>query len=199
MSFLDSISWRYATKVYDPRRYIAPAVIDQLKEILRLSPSSINSQPWHFSFVSDPSLKDQFARASYFNEQKISQCQCLVVFSRVDNVEYFESELLTHLSQGAKDYYESFVKPLPHPQIRTWFANQLYLSLGVLLSGCAVMGIDSTPMEGIDADRYDSLLGLENFRSVVAVALGYRDSRDHNQLIYLPKERFSASAVVSTL
>ncbi|MEL6561443.1 MAG: winged helix-turn-helix transcriptional regulator [Bacteroidota bacterium] len=57
MSFLTSMQQRYTTKKYDSSAKIAAAEIAELKEILRLSPSSINSQPWKFTFVSDTATK----------------------------------------------------------------------------------------------------------------------------------------------
>ena len=53
MSFINAMQERYTTKVYDETKKIDPKHIEELKESLRLSPSSINSQPWKFTFVSD--------------------------------------------------------------------------------------------------------------------------------------------------
>lgn len=39
---------RYTTKAYDASRQIPQATVDALLEQLRHSPSSVNSQPWHF-------------------------------------------------------------------------------------------------------------------------------------------------------
>lgn len=44
MNFLELAQTRYTTKAYNGAR-IAEQTLDQLKEILRLAPSSINSQP----------------------------------------------------------------------------------------------------------------------------------------------------------
>ena len=47
MNFLNLAQNRYTTKMYNGKR-IPEDTLNQLKEILRLSPSSINSQPWQF-------------------------------------------------------------------------------------------------------------------------------------------------------
>lgn len=62
MSFLDIAQNRYTTKKYDPNRQIPEEKIRQLKEIIRLSPSSINSQPWKFVFISDKKEKKEIGR-----------------------------------------------------------------------------------------------------------------------------------------
>jgi len=43
---------RYTTKAFDASRKIPQASIDALLEQLRHSPSSVNSQPWHFVIAS---------------------------------------------------------------------------------------------------------------------------------------------------
>jgi nitroreductase/dihydropteridine reductase len=48
MNFLEKMKSRYTVKKYNPQGTISEEQIQQLKEILHLSPSSINSQPWNF-------------------------------------------------------------------------------------------------------------------------------------------------------
>jgi nitroreductase/dihydropteridine reductase len=48
MDLLNLAQQRYTTKAYDPNKKIPQDQIDLLLEVLRLAPSSINIQPWHF-------------------------------------------------------------------------------------------------------------------------------------------------------
>ena len=48
MDLLNIAQTRYTTKAYDASRSIPAAQFERLLEILRLAPSSINIQPWHF-------------------------------------------------------------------------------------------------------------------------------------------------------
>ncbi|MFU2118735.1 nitroreductase family protein [Ornithobacterium rhinotracheale] len=80
MNFLQAMQERYTTKVYDETKKIDEKEITELKEILRLSPSSINSQPWKFLFIEEPELKAKLAERSFYNEPKIKNASCLVVF-----------------------------------------------------------------------------------------------------------------------
>ena len=190
---------RYTTKNYDASKRIDSAKIGELKEILRLSPSSINSQPWKFTFVSDPRKKEILAKASFFNEPRVLDCDTVVVFSRMDNVELFERQIQETLPEGSVGYYQRFLKPQSEDEIKSWFASQTYLALGVFLSACAAMGIDATPMEGIEPDKYDTLLGIEDYRTLFAVTIGYRDKEDFNQPTKKPKLRKSMDEVIMTL
>jgi nitroreductase/dihydropteridine reductase len=64
---------------------------------------------------------------------------------------------------------------------KSWMSHQVYLALGVLLSACAQMEIDSTPMEGIEITKYDAILNNEKYTTLFAVAIGVRDENDFNQ------------------
>jgi nitroreductase/dihydropteridine reductase len=190
---------RYTTKVYDETKKIDPKHIEELKESLRLSPSSINSQPWKFTFVSDQDTKEKLSKVSWINTEKVTKSDTVVVFSRVDDLSLFEEQIKRELPQGMVDYYNENLKPLPKEQITAWFDKQVYLSVGVLLSACAVMGIDATPMEGIEPANYDKIIGNDGYATLVAVAIGYRDEEDFNQPSKNPKSRIALDKVVETI
>lgn len=65
MNFIELAQSRYTTKTYSSKK-INENLITELKEILRLSPSSINSQPWRFVFVSDEKNKTILGRSFLF-------------------------------------------------------------------------------------------------------------------------------------
>lgn len=199
MNFTTLANSRYTTKKYDPVKKIPEEQIGQLKEILRLSPSSINSQPWKFTFISDESLKAELAAVSYFNEQKIKDASHLVVFSAIDDISLFEKQIQEHLPEGSVTYYNTFLKPLPEAEIKSWLQHQVYLSLGFLLSACASMDIDSSPMEGIQTDAYARILKLDGYKPLFAVAMGYRNPEDANQPSFKPKSRLDMDAVIDVL
>lgn len=199
MSFLEIAKSRYTTKKYNPNLKISEEKLEQLKEILRLSPSSINSQPWKFYIVSDENIKRELACFSYFNEERINQASHLVVFSVIDEIEKFEEQIQQNLPQGTVDYYNTFVKPNSEAEIKSWLQHQVYLSLGFFLSACAHLGVDSTPMEGIQNEKYDEILQLDGYKSLFAVAIGYRDGEDANQPSRNPKSRLSIEDIIHTI
>ena len=57
MNILELIQKRYTAKHYQSDKAIPQDKIEELKEILRLTPSSINIQPWKFTFVQNPEMK----------------------------------------------------------------------------------------------------------------------------------------------
>ncbi|WP_405352022.1 nitroreductase family protein [Nonlabens sp. Asnod3-H03] len=199
MSFINAMQERYTTKQYDSSKKIDGDTINQLKEILRLSPSSINSQPWKFTFVSDQDTKEQLSKVSWINTSKVVDCDTLVIFSRIDNLDLFEKQIESELPKGAVDYYKENVKSQPVEQTKAWFDKQVYLALGVFLSACADMGIDATPMEGLEPKNYDKILGQSDYATLVAVAIGYRDQDDFNQPSKNPKSRIALDQVIESI
>lgn len=199
MDFLYIAKNRYTTKKYDPSKKIPADDIQKLKEILRLSPSSINSQPWKFTFISDEKLKNKLAEASYFNEHKIKNASHLVVFNVIDNIQKFEKQIQDNLPEASVAYYKQNVKSGSEEDVKSWLAHQVYLSLGYFLSACASMGIDSTPMEGVDIEKYEQILQSKDYKPLFAVAIGYRNPQDENQPSITPKSRLKFDDVIESI
>ena len=63
MDLLSISKTRYTTKAYDPIRKIPQEQITRLLEILRLTPSSINIEPWHFFIADNQAAKERIAKA----------------------------------------------------------------------------------------------------------------------------------------
>ncbi|MCS3532609.1 nitroreductase family protein [Chryseobacterium sp. JUb7] len=196
MSFLDKMKSRYTVKKYNSKGTISEDKIQQLKDILHLSPSSINSQPWNFIFVSNPEIREKLGEASYWNKEKVVESNLLIVFQVLKDPEDFEKQIEGKLPEGSVNYYKNFVKSKGEAAIKSWLRHQVYLSLGVLLSACADMGIDSTPMEGIEPDQYDNILNNAQYETLFAVAIGQRDENDTNQPGINPKTRLDHTKVV---
>lgn len=199
MNFLDIAENRYTTKKYNAEERITDENIQQLKEILRLSPSSINSQPWKFIFIENEQTKKELASVSYFNEQKINEASYLIVFSAINDIELFEKQIRQHLPEGAVNYYNQFLKPKGEAEIKSWLKHQVYLSLGYFLAACASLSIDSSPMEGLKNEEYDQILQLNGYTTLFAVAIGYRNPDDANQPSVKPKYRLPQEEVIQSI
>lgn len=199
MNFLDLAKNRYTTKKYDSGKKISTEDIEKLKEILRLCPSSIDSQPWNFIFISEPKLKQELALSSLFNQHKVEDASHIVVFNAIDNIQKFEAQIQKNLTEGSIAYYNRVLKPLSETERKNWFQHQVYLSLGFFLAACASMGIDSTPMEGINIDEYKKTLKLDDYKPLFAVAIGYRNPADENQPSITPKLRLPLNEVIKSI
>lgn len=199
MDFRTFAEKRYTTKKFDASKRISEKHIEDLKHILKLSPSSINSQPWLFTFVSHKETKEALADVSFFNAPKIKDASHLVVFSVINNLEHFERHVEENLAEGSVKYYKQFIKEQPTETTINWLTQQVYLSLGFFLAACAAMEIDSTPMEGIEPEKYREILKISNQKVLFAVAIGYRDANDINQPSIKQKSRLSVEKIITSI
>lgn len=199
MNFLELAKNRYATKSYNGEK-ISEEKINQLTEILRLGPSSINCQPWRFFFISDEKIKSKLAKVSMINDTKINQSSHLVVFCGFSDLQKLENQLEETLPKEWLPFYYNVVKTSDEAA-QSWVEKQVYLSLGYFLSACASMDIDATPMEGIFPTEYDKILNLTDsgYKTLCAVAIGYRNPDDEFQPSKFPKQRLDLEKVITKI
>ena len=152
--------------MYNGKR-IPEDTLNQLKEILRLSPSSINSQPWQFVFVGDERKNEFFAPLSLINQERVKLASHIVIFRVLDSVARFEQEAPSYISEGGFAFYKQYIKSQGDAHVEAWMGHQVYVALGYFLAACATMGIDSTPMEGILPAEYAST----SLRTAIAPSL----------------------------
>jgi nitroreductase/dihydropteridine reductase len=217
MNVLAAAQRRYTAKAYDAARRIPHATLEELQELLRHAPSSVNSQPWHFVVAGDAAARQRVAKATQggyaYNAGKILDASHVIVLcARLDMDTAHVERLLAQealdgrfQAEGAREgqrqgragyisLHRHDLKDLQH-----WMEKQVYLAMGTLLLGAGALGVDATPMEGFDAKVLDAELGLRErgFTSVLLVALGYRGEGDFNAR--LPKSRLPRETVFTTL
>lgn len=199
MNILDLIQKRYTAKTYNPNKAIPQEKIEDLKEILRLTPSSINIQPWKFTFVQNPEIKSKLAAVSMHNTEKINQAQLLVVFSVADDLDAFQKVVDEELAAARRDWYNKIKASTPEADLKTWLAKQVYIALGVGLTASIALGLDSTAMEGIESDKYSTILGMTEYKPLFAMAVGYGAEDDFNRIEVTPKSRRTLDSVIETI
>lgn len=217
MNIAELATTRYTTKAFDPSRKVPADLIEQLKTLLQYSPSSTNSQPWHFIFAHTEAGKARVAEATSgnfaFNTDKVKNASHVVVLCVREDLD--EAHLQALLNQEAQDgRFASAEAQANQHALRSrfvsahrdvlqdapaWMEKQVYLALGTLLLGAAALGIDACPIEGLDVPQLNRSLDLpaKGLRGVVLVALGYRSEADFNAK--LPKSRLPQSVVISEL
>ncbi len=210
---------RHTCKAYDPSRKIPADQIEQLKTLLRFAPSSVNSQPWHFFIAETDAGKARIANSTpegspyAANLPKVKNASHVVALCARTNVD--DTHIAALLAQEEADgrfptpegkemqnkgrnFYVGLHRANP-ADMQAWTQKQVYLALGTLLFGAGALGIDATPIEGFDPKLLDEELGLaeKGLKSVVFVALGYRNEQDFNAK--LPKSRLPAESVITEL
>lgn len=202
---LAQLNWRYATKQFDPERKISPEDWGALEEALVLSPSSYGLQPWKFIVVTEQTVKEKLAEASYGQRQPADASHHVVfAIKKIVGVSEVENYLdrIAQVRQTPRASLAGFRDAMlsslasKNGDTRHWATRQVYIALGNFLTSAALLGIDVCPMEGIDPEQYDKILGLDRqgLTAVVAAAAGYRAATDHHAA--LKKVRFPREEVL---
>ena len=211
----EAMNWRYSTKEFDANKKISAADFQSLKDILRLSPSSTNIQPWHFVIADDDAGKARIAKGTQgmfdFNTAKVKDASHVIIFcSRIYADDEFLHEVLDKEDTDGR-FAEPKIKEQMH-QVRKmfldirryeqkdephWLVEQVYLNMGALLLGAATLGIDTVPMEGADLKALDEEFELRSkgYTAVAVISLGYRSEDDFNA--DLPKSRLSEASIIT--
>lgn len=213
---ISDLSKRYTTKLYDAKKRIPVADLTVIYAALRLSASSINSQPWKFIVIESDAAKqrlhDSFVNKFQFNQKHVKAASHIVLFAhkthytRDDYAKVIEQDIEAgrtpeanrEAAFGAFAFAE--LNTDAEGNTETWTKAQTYLALGNTLHTLARLGIDSTPMEGVDHEMLSELFAdeLRGYRCDVALAMGYRsDENDYNAP--LPKSRLASHQVIQVL
>ena len=217
MDLLNVSKTRYTTKAYDPIRKIPKEQITRLLEILRLTPSSINIQPWHFFIADNQAAKERIAKALVgkyaYNAPKVLDSSHTILFcTKADISEQHLDNLLAQddisgrfkdekAKQGQKDSRSGYVNYYRNEKgdIQRWAENQTFIALGQILLAAGIEGIDATPIGGFDEQIINDELQLTEKGLVpsVLLTLGYRNENDFNA--QLPKSRLDKEQIFTQL
>lgn len=209
-NLLSALQWRYATKKFDASKKIDEATWKTLEESLILTPSSYGLQPWKFLVVTDLEVRKKLTAVSW-GQKQVEDCSHLVVIAvkekmDEDYINHF-IDTVSHARGVPSSTLEGYRKMMigdivmgPRSKMAfEWAARQAYIALGNFMTSCAVLGVDTCPMEGIDPLKYDEILGLteSGFRTVVACPAGVR--ADDDQYAKASKVRFDNSELITRI
>ncbi|MGL4826368.1 MAG: oxygen-insensitive NAD(P)H nitroreductase [Vibrionaceae bacterium] len=217
MDIMQALQSRYSTKEFDKNRKLTKQQVSDLKELARLSASSVNSQPWHFLLASTPEGKARVAKAVQgpfsFNENKVLNASHVMVFCvKKELSDAYLTQLLEQeqrdgrfadqeaakMMDGARRHFVKLHRE-DLKDAKSWQQKQVYLNVGSFVMGAAAMGIDTLVMEGFDAQALDAEFDLKSkgLEGLLLVALGHHSESDFNAK--LPKSRLPVEAVVTEI
>jgi len=203
---IEDLLWRRTTKKYDATRKVSEEDLEVLFEAIRLSASSINSQPWRIVVIDSNKAKERmsatFANKYQFNQPHIFDSSQVLLFAY--NPRYTRDDYAEIVDKGIEDKRvkpesrESAFGSFIFAELNTdengntgnWTKAQTYIALGNTLHTLARLKIDSTPMEGIDIDLVNEEFKeeLNGYQCDVALAIGYHHPEDDFNA-ELPKSR----------
>jgi nitroreductase/dihydropteridine reductase len=213
---IEDLNKRYTVKKYDSNKRISAQDLDVILEAMRLSASSINSQPWKFVVVESDEAKqrlhDTFANKHQFNQLHAKEASHVILFAYDPKFtkEKFVKRVDAEVSSGhlPADMRENFMGAYAFAEMNTdengnnaeWTKAQVYLALGNVLHTVARLGIASTPMEGVDPELIGELFKdeLDGHVCEVALAMGYPDTKE-DWNYGLPKARLAKDDVIAVV
>lgn len=209
MEFIKQLEWRYATKKFDTNKKVSEDDLEVLKKAIQLSVSSYGLQLYKVLVIENKEIRKKLKLASW-NQSQVTDASHLFVFcnytdAKPESIDEFLNltadirNLSLEKLQGYGDFIKTKLEEKSAAERYYWLKSQTYIALANLLSACAALKIDACPMEGFDAEEYNSILGLrENeLNASVIVAVGYRSDEDRTQ--DLPKVRKPAELLFQSL
>lgn len=207
---LDIFRRRVSTRYYDPARKISAEDFAAILDFSRLSPSSVGSEPWKFLVIQNQELREKIKPVAWGMQATIAEASHLVILLAKKHARYdspFFSELMNRRGftpeqrAAALERYRSFqIHDIAiaddERALFDWASKQSYIALANMLTGAAMLGIDSCPIEGMDYAAVEHILaqaGLldpAEYGVSVAATFGYR-ARDIQ-----PKPRRDAAETV---
>ncbi|MFA0087848.1 NAD(P)H-dependent oxidoreductase [Vibrio sp. 10N.261.51.F12] len=213
---ISDLEQRYTAKRYDETKRVPQEELEIIYDAIRLSASSINSQPWKFIVIESDEAKqrmyDTFANKHQFNRPHIKASSHTILFAY--NPHYTRDDYAKVVDKGIEDgrtapeNREQAFGGFAFAEQNTddsgdtsaWTKAQTYLALGNTLHVLARLGIDSTTMEGVDPDLIGEIFAEElgGYQCEVALAIGYHH-KDEDYNATLPKSRLARESILKIL
>lgn len=191
---LDAFHFRCATRYYDPERKISKEDFDYILELGRLSPSSVGSEPWQFLVVQNPELRQALKPVSWGMATQLDDASHVVVILANKHMRYDSEDFRANLARRGLTEEQMQANMATYQRFQTehinvlendrtlfdWASKQTYIALANMMTGAALIGIDSCPIEGFNYAEVNRILAqtgaydAEKYAVSVAVTFGYR-------------------------
>ncbi|MDH2997028.1 hypothetical protein A1D22_04925 [Pasteurellaceae bacterium LFhippo2] len=193
---LNAYSFRHACKVYDPSKKISDEDLRFILETGRQSPTSFGLEPMQLVVVKNEEMLKFIGENCWGVGTKATDASDLVlILARKGKTLQEGTAHFTKMFREIKgvddtifNAYTNFFK-----QFRTsdfdlnterafddWAARQTFIALGNMMTSAAMIGIDSTALEGFPMEKMSTylaekgVLNREEFNLVAMAAFGYR-------------------------
>jgi len=210
---LEDLNWRKTSKHQDKSKRISEDDLAVFFEALRLSASSINSQPWRFVVIESDEARERFSQTFehkfQFNQKHAFDASQIILFAynpryNRDNYAEVVDKMIADGRIKAEDREGAFggfmfaeLNTDENGDTSCWTKAQLYLAFGNALHTLSRLRIAATPMEGIDTDLVNNAFAteLDGYQCDVVLAIGYSEAeQDFNAK--LPKSRRSMESIL---
>lgn len=196
LSVDDAIKSRHSIRkfIQEP---ISKEDLNQIFELVRLTPSAWNLQPWRFHVITDKALKEKLQEAAYGQQQVTSAPAVAILISDMEDVlanlpETVHPGLSAERQQDEVANLSSFFGSMSVEERGQWGLTQTNIALGFLLTAIQGLGYASVPMLGFDQEKVKEILSLpEHIKFAAMVPFGKPDAEGYEH------HRFSLEKIVT--
>lgn len=191
---LNTFHYRASTRSYDGSRKIPADDFNAILEFGRLSPSSVGSEPWTFLVLQNPEIRQALKPYCWGIPTMETSSHIVAILAkknaRYDSA-YFDAVTARRGLTGdakvqALEKYKKFqTEDMPildsERTLFDWASKQTYIALANMMTGAAMIGVDSCAIEGFNYDEVNRILvdaGLfdpNEWGVSVMCTFGYRD------------------------
>lgn len=201
---------RFTCKRYDPERDVDEKDLRTILEAARLSPSSFGLEPWKFLVVArSAALTDELLERAWGMKRNAPYTVIILARKHMEPESAHVRHMMADVQRATPEAIEqrqAMFASFQHNDLGIaddarlmfeWSCRQCYIALADMLTACALIGVDATPVEGMNYENINALLaekGLidpEEFGVAVALQIGYRDPSH----VMNPKTRQNADEV----
>lgn len=206
---IEKIKSRHSVRGFDTKKNVQD-YIELIKQAFVFSPSSVNIQPWKLLIISSDSLKERLADSSHYNRERVRDAPLLLVFLAKKEIDSSYFEKLNRETQRVRGLSEEQYHKLTERTSQYVFqqdqsryiSNQIYLNCGTLIAYLNILDVGTCPMEGLDRESYDRILGIENtpYKTCLGLLVGFSDpSKDINRVEFTKKVRFKEDELIKEI
>ncbi len=198
LSFKEIVEQRHAAKSFTDQ-IISDSLMSELLEMIRLTPTSFNLQPWKVKVITDQGLKDQLLPVSW-KQTQVTTCSHLLVFCANLQLNELADKLESQmLAAGTPKENVSFfigmirqwLSSLDSTGQLVWAQKQAYIALSHAMNGAKALGFDSCPMEGFSPADYSRILELSHdLVPTVVLPVGYTQTPSRPKLRFKTEDMF---------
>lgn len=185
---------RKSCRHYDETRKISAEDFEFILNLGRLSPSSVGSEPWKFLMIQSPSLRAQLKPFAWGMADALDSASHIVVILAKKNLRFDSAFMLQGIKrrgisaeqipatlQKYRFFQQNDMQMLDDERaLFDWCCKQTYIALANMMTGAAMIGIDSCPVEGFHYEKMNQILvqngafDPDEWGVSVAVTFGYR-------------------------
>lgn len=193
---INAFQFRHACKEFETTKKLSEEDINFILETANLSPSSFGFEPWHFVVVQDKELRELLKPVAWGAPLKLDTASHFIlglsmkapmtkwdsdyILDMMQNVKQFPEDVIVMYSKFYREFQERDFDLDTDKKLFDWASKQTYIALGNMMTGAALQGIDSCPIEGFHQENSEALLkekfgvDTEKYGLSYMVAFGYR-------------------------